>query len=295
MHPDEVDIDATLVGRLVADQFPEIGDVTIRPVRSTGTVNAIYRLGDHLYARMPRAPEWAADVETEWTCLPKLAPYLTLQIPKPVAKGRPAHGYPFPWSVYEWMEGDPYTDALVDDESRAARDLARFVEELRQVELVTGIPRAGRQPLAELDNETREAIEAARDVIDAGAAATAWERALDAPVWSGAPVWIHGDLLRPNILVHRGRLRAVIDFGGAGLGDPANDLIAAWSVFGPVGRTAFRQALEADDGTYERARGIALHQAVLIIPYYRETNPDFVALAKRTVEEILADRVTGSS
>jgi aminoglycoside phosphotransferase (APT) family kinase protein len=289
LHPDEVDIDVDLVGRLVAEQFPELGDLPIRQVQSTGTVNAIYRLGEHLYARMPRTAEWVDSLENELSWLPRLAPHFTLRIPSPVEKGSSGLGYPFPWAVYEWMDGQPYANELVDDEAQAARDLARFVEELRGLEPDTDLPHAGRQPLAELDVETREAIEAAGDVIDSRAATAAWERALEAPVWQGTPVWIHSDLLRPNILVEGGRLRAVIDFGGAGIGDPATDVIAAWAVFGPVGRSAFRQALAVDDASYNRARGIALHQAALIIPYYKETNPDFARLAKRTIEEILAE------
>jgi hypothetical protein len=55
------------------------------------------------------------------------------------------------------------------------------------------------------------------------------------------------------------------------------------------GRAAFRGALDVDDGTWNRARGYALHQARLIIPYYAETNPGFAALAKRTVEPLNAD------
>ena len=105
-------------------------------------------------------------------------------------------------------------------------------------------------------------------------------------------MWIHTDLLRPNLLAADGRLSAVIDFGGAGAGDPAADLIAAWSVFGHLGREAFRCAIEADDDTWNRARGYALHQAALIIPYYLETNPGFATLAKRTVEQVLADVIT---
>ena len=135
---------------------------------------------------------------------------------------------------------------------------------------------------------TRAAIAAAAGAIDAAAVAAAWERALEAPVWDGAATWIHGDLLRPNLLVRDGRLHAVIDFGGAGAGDPATDVIAAWAVFGPAGRAAFRAALAVDDGAWERARGIALHQAVMIVPYYAETNPAFVTLAQRTIAQILA-------
>jgi aminoglycoside phosphotransferase (APT) family kinase protein len=211
-----------------------------------------------------------------------------MQVPVPVAMGHPQSGYPFSWAIYRWIEGQPYSDDLIDDERQAAGDLAQFVGQLRKIDPVVGAPRGGRKPLADLDADTREAIELARGVIDSDAATVAWDRALEAPVWKGKPVWIHTDLLRPNLLVDNGRLSAVIDFGGIGVGDPAADVIAAWSVFGPAGRATFRAALDVDDGTWSRARGFALHQAAAIIPYYRETNPGFVTLAQRTIEEVLA-------
>jgi aminoglycoside phosphotransferase (APT) family kinase protein len=288
MHDDEVDIDAGLVGRLVAEQFPHLADLPITEVRSTGTVNAIYRLGDRLCARLPRVAEWAPDLDREWRWLPELAPRLPLRVPEPVGRGRPGGSYPFSWTIYGWIDGQPYADGLVDDERRAAEDLARFVVDLRRIDPV-GAPRGGRRPLRELDAVTREVIESARGVIDGDAAVAAWERALRAPAWAGSPVWIHSDLLRPNVLVRDGRVCAVIDFGGVGVGDPAADVIAAWSVFGRAGRGVFRAALEVDDGTWERARGFALHQAALIVPYYGETNPGFAASARRTIEEVLAD------
>ncbi len=289
MHAGEVPIDAELVGRLVSEQFPRWAGLPISAVPSTGTVNAIYRIGDRLCARLPRVEGWAQDLDREWTWLPRLAPRLALQIPEPIAKGRPTGSYPFPWAVYGWIDGKPYSDDVVDDEEEAARDLARFVAELRRIEPAPGAPHAGRPPLQELDAATREAILSSRSVIDVEAATAAWERALEAPAWKGTPVWIHTDLLRPNVLVQDGRLRAVIDFGGIGVGDPAADVIPAWSVFGQTGRGRFRDALDVDDGTWDRARGFALHQAAMIIPYYAETNPGFVSLAKRTVEEVLAD------
>jgi aminoglycoside phosphotransferase (APT) family kinase protein len=289
MHEGELDIGAELVGRLVAAQFPRLAGLPIRAVQPTGTVNAIYRLGDDLCTRLPRVRTYADDLEDEWRWLPWLAPRLPLRIPEPVAKGRPASGYPFPWAIYRWISGQPYADELIGDERQAARDLARFVAELRRIDPPAGAPRGGRRPLRELDAVTRAAIESARDVIDADAATAAWERALEAPAWEGTPVWLHGDLLRPNLLVGGGRLCAVIDFGSTGVGDPAADVVAAWSVLGRSGRATFRRALGVADGTWNRARGYALHQAALIIPYYPETNPGFVALAKRTVEEVLAD------
>jgi aminoglycoside phosphotransferase (APT) family kinase protein len=220
---------------------------------------------------------------------PPLAPRLPLRIPEPIARGRPGLGYPFVWAVYRWIDGTPYADELVEDERLAAEDLAGFVTALRRVDVVDGAPRGGRRPLSELDGLTRAAIQSAGDALDQAAVSSAWQRALTAPVWSGAAVWIHSDLLRPNLLVRDERVRAVLDFGGAGVGDPAADVVAAWAVFGPAGRAVFRASLDVDDGVWERARGYALHQAVLIVPYYRETNPQFVRTAQRTIAQILAD------
>jgi aminoglycoside phosphotransferase (APT) family kinase protein len=288
LHEGEVDIDTDLVARLVATQFPRFAALPLSEVRSTGTVNAIYRLGDHHCVRLPRLAKWEQALHKELSWLPRLAPRLSLRVPEPIATGLPASGYPFHWAIYGWIEGSPYRDDLIDDERKAAEDLARFVAELRRVETLDA-PRGGRRPLRELDAWTRAAITSSRNVIDVDATLSAWEIALESPEWDGRPEWIHTDLLRPNVLVEAGCLRAVIDFGGVGIGDPAADLIAAWSVFGPVGRETFRLALGADDGTWERARGYALHQAAMIIPYYAQTNPAFVALAKRTIGELLND------
>lgn len=288
MHDGEVDIDAKLVRRLLVTQFPHLCDLPVEAVQSTGTVNAIYRLGDDLCVRLPRVRRWAGDLETELQWLPKLASHLTLAVPEPVAMGEPGNGYPFRWAIYRWLDGETFATARVVDERQAADDLAQFVAELRRID-PAGAPRSGREPLRNLNSVTRAAIDALHGVVDTDAVAAVWERCLRAPVWDGSPVWRHGDLVTPNLLVEGGRLNAVIDFGAAGIGDPAADVIAAWSVFGAIGRASFRNALDVDDGTWARARGFALHQALLIIPYYPRTNPGFVATAKRTVQEVLAD------
>lgn len=288
MHEGEIDIDVALVKRLLTQQFPHLAENSITIVRSTGTVNAIYRIGDKFCIRLPRRETWADSIDNEWTWLPKLAPHISLNIPKPFARGMPTNWYPHPWAIYHWIEGSPYQDDLISDEYQVAYDLVNFILELRSIDML-GAPRGGRCPLVELDTATRSAIESARGVIDTEAVSPAWTRSLESPPWDGKPVWIHGDLLKSNLLIQGGRLYAVIDFGGVGIGDPAADVVPAWSVLNKVGRETFRQALDVDDDTWSRARGYALHQALMIIPYYTETNPEFVIVAKRTVEEILTD------
>jgi aminoglycoside phosphotransferase (APT) family kinase protein len=289
LHDGEADIDASLVARLLAAQFPHLAGLPVRPVDSTGTVNAVYRLGAELYVRLPRVARWAADLQKESRWLPRLAPHLSLQVPEPVALGEPGAGYPFRWAIYRWLDGQPYSDDAVADERQAAADLARFIGELRCISAEAGAPRTGRLPLRELDAVTRAAIGESGQLMDTEAVLDAWDVALASPPWAGTPVWIHADLVRPNLLVADGRLDAVIDFGAVGVGDPASDIIAAWSVFGPAGRAVLRDALGVDDGTWLRALGIALHQAVGIVPYYQQTNPRLAAEGQRTIREILAD------
>ncbi len=288
MHPDEIGVDTALVRRLLAEQFPRYADLPVSMVRSTGTVNAICRLGQSLCVRLPRVAAWAGSLDRECTWLPRIAAHVSLAVPEPVARGRPTGWYPFPWAIYRWIDGSPYREDLIDDERVAAGHLASFVRELRMID-EEGAPRGGRAPLAELDTVTQAAIDEARSGIDADAALSAWRRCLQARPWDGRHVWIHADLLRSNLLVRGGRLSAVLDFGSAGVGDPAMDVVPAWSVFNAPGRDAYRHALRVDDNTWERARGYALHQALRIIPYYAGTNPGFVESARRTVTEVVTD------
>ena len=136
---------SSLVSDLVATQFPHLAGLPIEQVRSTGTVNAIFRIGDDLYARLPRMETWAEDLRREWRWLPQLSPHLSLPVPVPVSLGRPDDTYPFFWAIYAWIDGRPYADDLVHDEQVAAEDLARFVLELRRIDrLGHRVPGAGR-------------------------------------------------------------------------------------------------------------------------------------------------------
>jgi aminoglycoside phosphotransferase (APT) family kinase protein len=294
MHADEVDTDVALVHRLLGAQFPQWADLPIEPVRSAGTDNAIYRLGDDMAVRLPRIHWATGQVDKEHRWLPRLAPLLPLAIPVPLAKGRPAEGYPWHWSVHRWLEGENATVERIADPGQAATALARFVAALQRIDPAGGPPAGPHNfyrgvPLALRDPHTRAALEALDGVLDTEAATAAWEAALQAPTWHGPPVWIHGDLQSGNLLAVQGRLSAVIDFGGLGVGDPACDLIVAWDLFSAETRDLFRAVLTVDDATWARGRGWALSVALIGLPYYLDTNPVFVRYARHVIDEVLDD------
>ena len=294
MHADEVDTDVSLVGRLVAAQFPPWAGLPIEPVRSAGTDNAIYRLGEDMAVRLPRVERATSTLEKELRWLPRLAPLVPLAIPVPLASGMPAEGYPWHWSVYRWLEGENATLERIADPREAATSLARFVAALQRIDATDGPPPGEHNsfrgvPLATRDESTRAAIASLGGAIDGGAVTAAWEAALRAPKWERAPVWIHGDLDSRNLLVEQGRLSAVIDFGCLGVGDPACDVMTAWAYLPASSRDVFRAALSVDAATWARGRGWALSWALIALPYYKDTNPVFAGIARHAIDQVLAD------
>ena len=292
MHEDEVAVDAALLTRLLAAQFPQWAGLAARRLPSAGTDNALFRLGSDLVVRLPRI-HWAVDqVEKEHVWLPRLAPHLPLALPTPLAQGRPGMGYPWPWSIYRWLPGRDAGQAPLSDPLRGALQLADFIHALQRID-PTGGPDAAAfglrgVPLQTRDAATRQAISELAGKIDTAAATAAWETALDAPPWDGPPAWFHGDLLPGNVLVENGRLSAVIDFGGLGVGDPAPDLMIAWHIFSGRSRETFRRALGVDDATWARGRGHALSQALIFAPYYWHSSPVGVRAALHAIEQVLA-------
>lgn len=295
MHADEVDTDPPLVSRLLADQFPQWAHLPIERFESSGTDNAIYRLGEDMAVRLPRIPGGTGTIDKELRWLPKLAPLLPVAISQPLAKGSPGHRYPWHWSVHQWLDGESVNVERMADSVGLAQDLGGFVAALRRIDVAEG-PIAGRDgsrgvPLARRDAATREAIVQLDGVVDTRAVTAAWEADVRAPTWQRPGVLIHGDLLSGNVLVDgRGRLSAVIDFGCMVVGDPACDVMAAWTLFEAEGREAFRSAIGVDDATWARGRGWALSFALIALPYYMHTNPVFVRDARHVIREVLADQ-----
>ena len=299
MHVDEVDTDVSLVGRLLAAQFPQWADLPIEPLRSAGTDNAIYRLGDDKAVRLPRIHGATGQVDKEHRWLPRLAPLLPLAIPVPLAKGTPGEGYPWHWSVYRWLEGENATIERIADPRQAATKLAQFIAALQRID-PTGGPPPGQHnsfrgvPLAMRDAPTRAAIASLHGTLDADAATAAWEAALQAPAWHGPPVWLHGDLQSGNLLAVQGRLKAVIDLGCLGVGDPACDLQVAWNLLSTETRDVFRAALAVDDAAWARGRGWALSVGLIALPYYQGTNPVLAGISRYAIDEALADHKHGA-
>jgi aminoglycoside phosphotransferase (APT) family kinase protein len=291
-------IDAGLVKRLIATQFPRWSDLPVAPVAVDGWDNRTYRLGDDMTVRLPTAEGYTPAVEKEHRWLPVLAPALPVPIPVPLALGAPGEGYPFQWSVRRWLDGEASRLDRIDDLPGFATAVAEFLLALQRAD-ATGGPLAGAHsfhrgaPPAFYDEETRKALSALHGRVDTARALAVWEAALAAE-WRGSPVWFHGDVASGNLLVRDGRLAAVIDFGTSGVGDPSCDLVLAWTMFEGESREAFRTAVGQDAGMWARARGWALWKALIV--WARELDRDeetvdeeTVAVNSRVVDEVLAD------
>ncbi len=297
MHEDELDIDEPLVRVLLAEQHPRWADAPLRRVASAGTVNAIYRLGDELCVRLPLRAAYAEDLDRLERWVPLLAYDLAVDVPVLVARGEASEPFPAPWSIQRWIHGEVFTADGLADPLATARQLGRIVHELQGRAVPDDAPRPGASTffkgvdLARRDRSTRAALRnlEGQPGIDLSAATAAWERALAEPAWAGPPRWIHADLMPGNLLLRGGHLAGVLDWGCLAAADPAYDCMAAWMTLPAAVRPAFREEVAVDDATWARARGLALHQAVMAIDYYGGTNAAMVANGHATLAAVLAD------
>lgn len=295
LHDDEVTIDDGLVRRLVDSQLPTLAGRPLTRVRPGGTSNVLYRCGEDVVIRLPRTQEATFQAAKELVWLPRLAPGLPLPIPVPLAAGEPGEGYPWPWSVYRWLPGSPATSGAYGGEVRTAQLLGEFVLALQRADASDGPPPGEHnfhrgEPLVTRDDDVRASLSELSGVVDTAATARAWDQALDAGTWDRAPVWIHGDLHAGNLLVTDRVISGVLDFGGLAVGDPACDLMVAWTFLRGRAREVFRAAVGCDDASWVRGRGWALSMAVIALPYYLPRDPPFAAQARDWLDEVLTDR-----
>jgi aminoglycoside phosphotransferase (APT) family kinase protein len=284
----EVDVDEHLAGALVAEQHPDLAG----PLRlvASGWDNCVFRLGDDLCVRLPRRQLGADLVAHEQRWLPELAPGLPMAVPVPLRRGRPALGYPWPWSICRWVSGETALERPPAEAWDTAALLGRFVACLHRpappeapVNPYRGVPLAARSD-ALVDRLDRVPADVDRVAVEA-----AWVRALAEDPWSGPAVWLHGDLHPGNLIVLDGHLAGVIDFGDLTSGDPATDLAVAWMLLPPEARGWFREAAgEVDDATWGRARGWALALAVAVLGHSAD-DPAMAGMGRRTLDAVLAD------
>lgn len=306
MHDDEIPVDEALVVRLLAGLSPAYAGLPLRRFTSSGSTNALFRLGDDLLVRVPRQPGGTSTIEKERRWLPYVAPHLPVPVPEVVAVGSPSADYPESWSVVRFLGGGPPALPRPSEPPRhdLARDLAAVVVALRRLAVTAGA-RADPalrwyrgDPLAELDEDLRRLLRECRELpgldLDLDAMAAAWDDVLALP---GAdvvtePHWYHGDLLAENLLAEDGRLTAVLDFGALSVGIPAVDLAVAWELLDPAARTTFREAVGVDEHEWLLGRGWALVMGVMALPYYWHTMPgrcaERLALAHAVLEDIAA-------
>lgn len=286
-------IDAALVKRLIAAQFPQWSDLAVTPVEVDGWDNRTYRLGNDMTVRLPTAAGYVPAVAKESRWLPRLAAALPVTIPDVLGEGVPGEGYPFPWSVRRWVPGQTADLRRIDDVPRFAIAVAEFLRALQRCDS-TGGPLGGEHSWyrgaspAHYDEDTRRFLDALTGHVDTARAAVVWEAALAAE-HNGPPVWFHGDVAAGNLLVAGGKLTAVIDFGTCGVGDPACDLVIAWTMLSGASREAFRDVVDLDKGTWARARGWALWKALLILAACVDDDHERAAVNQSVIDEVLAD------
>ena len=286
-----------LARKLIAEQFPEYASLPITDVEKQGHDNRTYRLGEHMLIRMPTAADYALKVPKEQELLPQLAKRLSINIPAPIKMGKPSANYPYPFSIYKWLPGKSINLLTLTDQDKEqlAFDLAKFLKELQAITDVEG-PEPGQHNwwrgdhVTVYDKGAREQIAELAEIIDVTQALALWEQAC-ATKWDKKPVWIHGDFAIGNILMDGGKLSAVIDFGGAAVGDPACDLVIAWTYLSGKAREVFISEMDMDSNTWLRARAWALWKATFELCQIADKNSSEAKTQKIIIAEAIDDGI----
>ncbi len=290
----KISINRSIVKDLIEEQFPHFSSLPLELVNSAGTDHVLFRLGKEKVIRLPKFHRVADQGEKEHTWLPRLAPFLPLEIPTPIEKGTPSKDYPLHWSIYSWIEGEMASSRSITDLRSAAISIAQFINALQKIDPAKG-PLSGKQnefrgfTLAHQNPYARVAIETLKGIFNPDTLTSCWQAALRAPLWEGSGVFLHGDLHEGNLLAQNGTLSAVIDFGLLGVGAPASDLMVAWTLLSPETREIFRKELTLDEATWQRGRGWALSFGLIALACYLHTNPTLAQIAKKTIEQVLSD------
>lgn len=165
--------------------------------------------------------------------------------------------------------------------------MANFLNELQTID-ASGGPIAGEHnffrggPLDIYDKETKAAIAKLSHEFDSNKLLSIWDEALESK-WEKTNVWVHGDVAVGNLIINKGKLSAVIDFGILGVGDPACDLVMYYNYFNSDARRVFKDKVNCDEATFKRAKGWALWKALIT---YLKMNDK---ISRNTILNIMSD------
>jgi aminoglycoside phosphotransferase (APT) family kinase protein len=294
MHDDQIHIDVDIARRLIADDFPHFRGEPVRPVDSSGTVNAIFRVGETATARFPlqgtdptAIDAWLrreADATTEFAgCCPCATPH-------PLGIGRPGWSYPLPWSMQSWLVGAVATPTGLEASEDFAGDIATLIESLRSADTrgreFDGEGRGGL--LADQDAWMRTSFARSEQLLDVPALRAIWRRVRNLPR-ADTLVMSHKDLTPPNILVQGERIVGILDCGGFGPADPALDLVSTWHLLNAENRDLVRTRLRVDEDEWLRGAAWAFAQAMGLVWYYHRTNTTMTAVGRTTLQRLIDD------
>lgn len=257
-----MNIDKALVKKLVTAQFPQWSELPIKMVKESGWDNRTFHLGENMTVRIPSQKDYASQILKESKWLPILGKSLNYKITKPLALGIPSKDYPEHWAINEWIEGETASLSTITNLNQFAKDLADFLMEFQSIDALSGPPagkhnfyRGGNLSVYSADIDT--ALPKIENEDEKLLVQSLWQSALSSH-WEKPPVWVHGDFAANNLLVKKGSLHAVIDFGCLAVGDPACDLAIAWYLLDKPSRETFREALSIDNNTWLRGMGWTL-------------------------------------
>ncbi|SFS06893.1 Predicted kinase, aminoglycoside phosphotransferase (APT) family [Microbacterium sp. cf046] len=299
MHDDQLHIDLGIARRLIVEQLPECRDLPVTALAGSGTVNAIFRIGDDLTARFPLQGLDAAEVEShlerEAAALGEFRRVCPFPAPRPLMICSGGHGYPLPWSVQTWVPGEIASPRGLSGSLEFAEDLVRLIQAMRDADVAgrvfSGEGRGG--VLRDGDEWVAECLRRSTGLVDVDRIGALWARLRELP-YADTLVMSHRDLIPANLLVGDGRLVGVLDGGGYCPADPALDLVAGWHLLDDGPRAALRDRLGSGRVEWFRGAGWALQQAMGLIWYYADTNPTMAELGRSTVARLMADEELGA-
>jgi aminoglycoside phosphotransferase (APT) family kinase protein len=295
MHPGQLAVTSDTVRTLVAEQFPQWQHLQIAARSSPGTVNAIFRIGDQLVARLPLMADSEAAVrnrlQREAAAAAELIGRTPFATPRPIAIGEPGVGYPLPWSINTWLPGEPATADDCSESDSFARDLGDFINAVRAIDTrgrtYDGNGRGG--DLFSHDEWMQQCLTNSEGLLDVTTLRSIWAEMRDLPRGDTPDTMNHSDLIPPNILVADGRLVGVLDVGGLGAADPALDLVSAWHLLDTERRQLLRDHVGCNEAEWHRGRAWAFQQALGAVWYYVDSSPTMSEGCRRTLERIVSD------